>query len=178
MHNQHNTDNGDKSSRPDVPRASASGSSGPSHIPATPYDHVFAPIRPQAAGGRSCPPWTRRAAPRAVPRRAAMGGGDGSGDGGGDGGVKLTSDRRNVAHVGGRGGRTFAPAVALAVEEGSPSSAVRLGPIHWMGRAVRSKAHALSGHTMPAPMSSKSASAAISDRVQDHVQRAKHSSAW
>ena len=92
--------------------------------------------------------------------------------------VKLTSDRRNVAHVGGRGGRTFAPAVALAVEEGSPSSAVRLGPIHWMGRAVRSKAHALSGHTMPAPMSSKSASAAISDRVQDHVQRAKHSSAW
>ena len=65
-------------SRPDVPRASASGPSGPNHIPATPYDHLSAPIRPQAAGGRSCPPWTRCAAPPAVPRRAAMGGGDGS----------------------------------------------------------------------------------------------------
>eukprot|EP00966_Prymnesium_polylepis_P055927 1293811-Prymnesium_polylepis.1 len=64
--------------------------------------------------------------------------------------LSSTSDRRDVAHVGWRGGRTFAPVVALAVEEGSPSPAVRLGPIHWMGRAVRSKAHALSGHTMPA----------------------------
>ena len=57
------------------------------------------------------------------------------------------SGRRDVAHVDGRGGRTFASAVALAVEEGPPSPAARLGPIHWMGRAVRSKAHALSGHT-------------------------------
>ena len=30
-------------SRPDVPRASASGPSGPSHIPATLYDHLSAP---------------------------------------------------------------------------------------------------------------------------------------
>ena len=43
LHNQHDTDNGDKSSRPDVPHASASGPSGPSHIPATPYDHLSAP---------------------------------------------------------------------------------------------------------------------------------------
>ena len=38
------------------------------------------------------------------------------------------------------GRRTFAAVVALAVEEDPPSPAARLGPIHWMGRAVRSKA--------------------------------------
>ena len=51
--------------------------------------------------------------------------------------------------MGGRGGRTFAPVVALAVEEGPPSPAARLGPILRMGRAARSKAHALSGHARP-----------------------------
>ena len=56
----------------------------------------------------------------------------------------------DVAHEGGKGGRTFAPVDALAVQEDPPSPAARLGPIHWMGRAVRSQAHALSGHTMQA----------------------------
>ena len=46
----------------------------------------------------------------------------------------------------GGGGRTFARGVALAVREGHPSPAARLGPIHGMGRAARSRAHALSGH--------------------------------
>ena len=41
---------------------------------------------------------------------------------------------------------TSAPDVALAVREDPPSPAVKPGPIHGMGRAARSRAHALSGH--------------------------------
>ena len=43
------------------------------------------------------------------------------------------------------GGHTFERHDALAVREGPPSPAVRPGPIHGMGRAVRYRAHALSG---------------------------------
>ena len=43
------------------------------------------------------------------------------------------------------GGHTFERRDALAVQEGPPSPAVRPGPIHGMGRAVRYRAHALTG---------------------------------
>ena len=43
------------------------------------------------------------------------------------------------------GGHTFERHDALAVREGPPSPAVRPGPIHGMGRAVRYRAHALTG---------------------------------
>ena len=43
------------------------------------------------------------------------------------------------------GGHTLERHDALAVREGPPSPAVRPGPIHGMGRAVRYRAHALSG---------------------------------
>ena len=46
----------------------------------------------------------------------------------------------------GGAGAPFAPVVALAVEEGPPIPAARLGPIHVMGRAVHSRVHTLSGH--------------------------------
>jgi hypothetical protein len=187
------TDNSDESSRPDALHASASR---PSHTPATPYDHLAAPkpleVAPSLLSTLEGQPGHAARLPRLFTARrrwAAVGGRrrrsrrrtSPAHSEHKHTSAKLASrrsGRRDVAHVDGRGGRTFASAVALAVEEGPPSPAARLGPIHWMGRAVRSKAHALSGHTMPAPMSSKSASAAISDRVQDHVQRAKHSSAW
>jgi hypothetical protein len=42
-------------------------------------------------------------------------------------------------------GHTCARTTALAVEEGPPSPAARPGPIHGMGRAVRYRAHALTG---------------------------------
>ena len=42
-------------------------------------------------------------------------------------------------------GQTCARAAALAVREGPPSPVPRPGPIHGMGRAVRYRAHALSG---------------------------------
>jgi hypothetical protein len=42
-------------------------------------------------------------------------------------------------------GRTFARIVSFAVQEGPPSPAVRLGPTKAVGRAARSRAHALSG---------------------------------
>ena len=43
------------------------------------------------------------------------------------------------------GGHTCERHDALAVQEGPPSPAVRPGPIHGMGRAVRYRAHALTG---------------------------------
>ena len=42
-------------------------------------------------------------------------------------------------------GHTSARAVDLAVREGHPSPVLRPRPIHGMGRAVRSRAHALTG---------------------------------
>merc|ERR1712185_863691 len=48
-------------------------------------------------------------------------------------------------HGSGPDARTFAFDVALAVPEGPPSPAARLGPIRSMGRAVCSRAHALTG---------------------------------
>ena len=42
-------------------------------------------------------------------------------------------------------GQTCARAAALAVREGPPSPVPMPGPIHGMGRAVRYRAHALSG---------------------------------
>jgi hypothetical protein len=42
-------------------------------------------------------------------------------------------------------GLTCTRTAAFAVEEGPPSSAVRPGPIHGMGRAVRCRAHPFTG---------------------------------
>ena len=41
---------------------------------------------------------------------------------------------------------TSASEVVPAAQDDPPSPAARPGPIHGMGRAVRSRAHALSGH--------------------------------
>ena len=66
-HNQRHADNRRQSSRPNAFHASASGPSGPSHTPANTHNHLSAPKPLKVDSGRSCPPWTRRAAPAAFP---------------------------------------------------------------------------------------------------------------
>ena len=64
------------------------------------------------------------------------------------GGKQSELDGQQAAGIGmcmRAGGQTCLNAVALAVREDPPSPAVRPGPIHGMGRAVRYRAHALTG---------------------------------
>ena len=59
--------------------------------------------------------------------------------------VLVRADMRTCVRV---GGRTLAHAVAVAAQEGPPIPPVKAGPSHGLSRAVRSRAHALSGRLL------------------------------
>ena len=59
--------------------------------------------------------------------------------------VLVRADMRTCVRV---GGRTLAHDVAVAAQEGPPSPPVKAGPSHGLSRAVRSRAHALSGRLL------------------------------